>query len=1156
MGVDVPQFVHLHLHSGFSLLDGACSHEALAEKAVKSGMPAIAVTDHGNLFGAMGFYDAATKAGVKPIIGCEMYVAKTSRLDRDPSAGRPNHLILLCENETGYRNLVKLVSKSYLEGFYYKPRIDKDLLAQHSEGLIGLSACLNGEVSANLSAGKLDEAVAAAGRFEDIFGKDRFFLEIHDHGLDKQRKIIPDMLKVSERTGIRTTASNDCHYMERDDCRAHDVLLCIQTGKTINELNRMKFYTDQFYVKTRQEMDEVFGEIPYVLDQTVEIASRCNLKLQKVSNPFPEFVVPPGFTIDSYFGKVVQDGYEDRLQTLKPLSDKGLLKNPLSLYEERMNREVQMIQKMKFSGYFLIVWDLIRYARECGIPVGPGRGSAAGSLASYCMRITDIDPLQYGLLFERMLNPERVSLPDIDIDFCTNRRGEVMDYVTRKYGRDNVAQIITFGTMAARGVLRDAGRGMEMSYAEVDRIAKMVPTELHITLDKAIKDSPELKSLVNADARVRELFDIARRLEGLARHASTHAAGVVISPQPLTDIVPLYKSSKDEITTMYPMTDIEKIGLLKIDFLALTTLTIIDDTLKMLKQQGGIELDMDSLSFDDEKTYELFSAGLTNGVFQFESSGMKDILRRFKPSSLEHITALNALYRPGPIGGGMIDDFISRKHGKKKVEFELPELKGILAETYGVIVYQEQVMQIANLVAGYSLGEADLLRRAMGKKKVEEMAAQRAKFVAGSKVKGFKDEKKVTRLFDLMEQFAGYGFNKSHAAAYAVLAYRTAYLKAHYPNYFLAAILTSERGSQEKIVKYINECREMGIAILPPDVNYSEMFFTPTTAGIRFGLTAIKNVGENAIVSIVAGKPFQSLFDFCERVDLRAVNKRVVESLIKAGAFDSVHPERALLYGNVDRAVEWGQRTQKEKEVGQGGLFGMMMSSEPGGNGTSEHAMDAAEPWVESLKLKHEKETLGFYITGHPLRKYADEVRTYGNATTGTLSEKPSGFDVSIGGIISAIRVTRTKKGDSMAIVQLEDWEGMVEVLVFPDAYSKVHRLLESDAPVIVKGKLDNDESSMKILASDVYPMERAREILSRTVTIQIDASTAPSDLAEQMQPIIDRKRGSAELVFALNFHERFTAFVRPNPYVKVLPDRELVESLERICGANTVTLQ
>ncbi|HLQ77820.1 MAG TPA: DNA polymerase III subunit alpha, partial [Terriglobia bacterium] len=880
-----------------------------------------------------------------------------------------------------------------------------------------------------------------------------------------------------------------------------------------------------------------------MLDQTVDIASRCSLKLEKVGNPFPAFVVPPGFTIDSYFAKVVQDGYEERMQQLKPLSDKGLLKNPISVYEERMVREVQMIQNMKYSGYFLIVWDLIRYARECGIPVGPGRGSAAGSLASYCMRITDIDPLQYGLLFERFLNPERVSLPDIDIDFCTNRRNEVIDYVTRKYGRENVAQIITFGTMAARGVLRDAGRGMDMPYAEVDKIAKLVPKEIDITLDEAMSQTPELKSLVQGDPRVRELMDTAKRLEGLARHTSTHAAGVVISPQPIMDLVPLYKSNKDEITTMYPMTDVEKLGLLKMDFLALTTLTIIDDTLKMLQHLAGVQLDIDNLELDDKKTYELFSAGLTSGVFQFESSGMKDILRRFKPSSLEHLTALNALYRPGPIGGGMIDDFINRKHGKKKVEYELPELKGILEETYGVIVYQEQVMQIANLIAGYSLGEADLLRRAMGKKKAEEMAAHREKFVAGAQQRGIKDAKKVTRLFDLMEQFAGYGFNKSHSAAYAVLAYRTAYLKAHYPNYFMAAILTSERGSQEKIVKYINECREMDIMILPPDVNSSDVFFTPNPTGIRFGLTAIKNVGENAIVSIVAAKPFKSLFDFCERVDLRAVNKRVVESLIKAGAFDSVSIERSLLYNNVDRAVDWGQRKQREEQVGQGGLFGMMTG---GSNGDSngDHPMDPAEPWMEALKLKHEKETLGFYITGHPLRKFADEVRIYGNATTGTLSEKASGFDVSIGGIVSSMRVTRTKKGDSMAIVQLEDWEGIVEVLIFPDTYAKVQKLLETDAPVFVKGKLDNDESNMKILATDVYPMERVKEMLSRTVTIRINSALAPEDVAERLQPIIDEKRGPAEIIFELEFPGRFTALVRPNPYVKISPDREFVESV------------
>ncbi len=1146
----MPSFVHLHLHSGFSLLDGACDHDTLAKTAAKYKMPAVAVTDHGNLFGAIGFYEAANKAGIKPIIGCELYVAKTSRLDRDPAGGRPNHLIVLCENETGYQNLVKLVSKGYLEGFYYKPRIDKELLREHSAGLIGLSACLNGAVASNALAGRVDEAEKAAVELQDIFGRDRFFLEIHDHGLEKQRRIIPDMLRISQRTGIRAVATNDCHYMHKDDCRAHDILLCIQTGKTVNDPNRMKFYTDQFYFKTREEMDRVFGEIPFVLDQSIEISERCSLKLQKVDNPFPEFSVPPGFTIDTYFAKVVRDGFQDRLEYLQPLAGSGALKFPISAYEQRLEEEIRIIQHMKYPGYFLIVWDLIRYARENDIPVGPGRGSAAGSLVSYCMRITDIDPLQYGLLFERFLNPERISLPDIDIDFCMNRRASVLDYVTKKYGRENVSQIITFGTMAARGVIRDTGRGMEMTYAEVDKIAKMVPAELHITLDKAMEQNPDLKNLAQNDARVRELIDVAKRLEGLARHASTHAAGVVISPKPITEFVPLYKSNKDEITTMYPMTDVEKMGLLKMDFLALTTLTIIDDTLKMLKRHESIDLNMDTLPLDDPKTYELFAAGLTDGVFQFESSGMKDILRRFKPSSIEHLTALNALYRPGPIGGGMIDDFIKRKHGSKKIEYELAELTTVLAETYGVIVYQEQVMQIANIVAGYSLGEADLLRRAMGKKKAEEMAAQRETFVTGARAKGFNDAKKITRIFDLMEQFAGYGFNKSHSAAYAVLAYRTAYLKARHPQYFMAALLTSERGNTDKVVKYINECRGMGIAILPPDINSSDVNFTPSEKAIRFGLAAIKNVGETAITSIVANKPFTSIFDFCERADLRTVNKRVIESLIKAGAFDSIDTNRALLYANIDRAMDWGQRKQHEREIGQGGLFGIML-----GAADEKHVLDPADPWPEGLKLKHEKETLGFYITGHPLRKYANEVKTYGNATTGLLAEKPSGFDVSIGGIVSAIRTMRTKKGDLMAVVLLEDWDGIVEVLIFPDTYAKVQRLLETDAPVFVRGKVDNDESNAKILATDVFPMERVKEMLSRTVTIRINTMVAPADIAERLRPIIDEKKGAAEVVFELEFPGRFTVLVRPNPYVKISPDREFVESVERICGRDTVRL-
>ena len=1142
-------FVHLHLHSGFSLLDGACDHARLADMAADYQMPAVAVTDHGNLFGAVGFYEAARKRGVKPIIGCEMYVAKTSRHDRDPRTARPHHLIVLCENQTGYQNLIKLVSAGYLEGFYYKPRIDKELLAAHSEGLIGLSGCLNGEVSANLLADHYDVAEEAAGELRDIFGKDRFFLEVQDQGLAKQRQIIPDMLRMADRTGIPPVATNDCHYMCQDDSRAHDVLLCVQTGKTVHDQNRMKFYTDQFYFKSHQEMSQVFGDYPELLTRTVDIADRCNLELKPIDNPFPEFEVPAGFDINSYFAKVVEDGFGQRLEQLRVASDAGTLGHPISEYEQRLSDEIAIIQRMKYSGYFLIVWDLISYARENDIPVGPGRGSAAGSLVSYSMRITDIDPLQYGLLFERFLNPERVTLPDIDIDFCMNRRAEVINYVTRKYGREQVSQIITFGTMAARGVIRDAGRGLQMPYSEVDRLAKMIPAELHITLDKAIRQNKDLRTLVEKDERVGEIMDIARKLEGLARHASMHAAGVVIAPRPLTDLVPLYKSSKDEIMTMYPMTDVEKMGLLKMDFLALTTLTVIDDTLKMLASREGIALDIDNLALDDDKTFELFSNGLTSGVFQFESSGMKDILRRFKPSSIEHLTALNALYRPGPIGGGMIDDFIKRKHGQKKVTYELPELKNLLEETYGVIVYQEQVMQIANLLAGYSMGEADLLRRAMGKKKAEEMAAHRQQFLSGAKEKGFTDSKKITKIFDLMEQFAGYGFNKSHSAAYAVLAYRTGYLKTHYPNTFMAAVLTSERGNTDKIVKYINECRNMNIPILPPDINSSDVNFTPSRDGIRFGLAAIKNVGETAIRSIVDGKPFRSMFDVCERVDLRTVNKRVMESLIKAGAFDSLGQDRGLLYNNVDRAIEWGQRKQHEAEVGQGGLFAMM-----GDNADDDNDMMAAtDPWPESVHLAHEKETLGFYITGHPLRRYLAQIQAIANANTANLSDKASGSEVVIGGIVAHTRTMRTKKGDQMGVMQLEDLEGIAEILIFPDTYSKTKDLIVPDRPVIVKGKLDNDESSIKILASDILPIDEAQAQLSTTVTVAIDAASAPADLAKRLRPIIEEKTGQTELVFELRYPNRYTVFIRPNPYLRVLPDKEFVHFVEEICGPDTV---
>src|SRR3954452_16976112 len=785
------QFVHLHLHTDYSLLDGACDVEKLCEHVQELGMPAVAMTDHGNIFGAVHFVNAAHKHGVKPIVGCELYVCKKDDHRAAPESDTYNHLLVLAENEEGYRNLVKITSEASLHGFYYKPRISKKFLAEHSRGLIGLSGCLKGEVAERLMENNYEAARTAAGTFTDIFGKNNFFLEIQDQGLEMEHRIHPGLFKLEKDLGLPLVATNDSHYLCEDDAHAQDVMVCIQTAKSIRDTARMKFEGTQFFVKSYDEMYRVFKDSPDVLTRTLAIAERCHLKIEKIPNPFPEFEVPPGYTIDSYFVHVTREGFARRLETLRPLHEQGKLKHSISDYEQRLERELGIIQQMKFPGYFLIVWDFIRYAKEHGIPVGPGRGSAAGSLVSYALGITDIDPLQHELLFERFLNPERVSMPDIDIDFCMNRRSEVIDYVTQKYGRDNVAQIITFGTMAAKAAIKDVGRAMDIPYADVDRIAKMVPTQLNITLEQAIEDSPQLREAIEKDGQIRELFETARKLEGLVRNSGVHAAGVVISPLPLTDLVPLHRTKNDEIVTAYDMVAIEKMGLLKMDFLGLTTLTIVDDALKLIAQRGTA-IDLDKIPLDDPKTYEsVFHTGLTSGIFQFESGGMTDVLRRYKPSSIDDLTALNALYRPGPIQGGMIDDFIDRKWGRKKVEYELPQLEQLLKETLGVIVYQEQVMQIANVLAGYSLGEADLLRRAMGKKNAEEMAKQRVRFATGAAERKHPKDK-ATHIFDLMEQFAGYGFNKSHSAAYALLAYHTAYLKTHYPVEFMAALLTSQ----------------------------------------------------------------------------------------------------------------------------------------------------------------------------------------------------------------------------------------------------------------------------------------------------------------------------------------------------------------------------
>src|SRR6266478_4639095 len=867
------EFVYLHLHTDYSLLDGACDVEKLVARAKALNMPAVAVTDHGNIFGAFHFTEAAKKAGIKPIIGCELYVCKKDDHRGPPEGDTYNHLCVLAETDEGYRNLAKITSEASMHGFYYKPRISKKFLAEHSKGLVGLSGCLKGEVAEELMEGRYESARKAAGSYREIFGKENFFLEIQDQGLEMEHRIRADLFRLEKETGIPMLATNDSHYLCEDDAHSHDVLVCVQTGKSVNDANRLKFHGNQFFVKSADEMGRLFSGREDVLKRTLAIAERCNFKLNKVKNPFPDFTVPDGYTLDSYFEHVAREGFARRWQLLGSLEAAGRLKKSRADYEQRLSHEIAIIRQMKFSGYFLIVWDFIRYAREKSIPVGPGRGSAAGALVAYSMGITNIDPLQNELLFERFLNPERVDLPDIDTDFCMNRRGEVIDYVTRKYGRENVAQIITFGTMAAKAAIKDVGRALEMPYSEVDRIGKMIPTTLNITLEEALKDSPALQTAYDNEPQVRQVIDTAMRLEGLVRIAGVHAAGVVISPQPLLNLVPLHKTKNDEIVTAFDMKAIEKMGLLKMDFLGLTTLTVIDDALKLIRQTTGKQLNLDTIPLDDTATYEkVFHQALTSGIFQFESHGMRDVLRRYKPSTVEDLTALNALYRPGPIQGGMIDDFIARKHGHKKVEYELPELEEILRETLGVIVYQEQVMQVAQRLAGYSLGEADLLRRAMGKKIVEEMAKQRERFVKGATERGF-NNRKIEKIFDLMAQFAEYGFNKSHSAAYALLAYHTAYLKTHYAVEFMAALLTSETGNTEKVVKYIHEARGMGITVLPPDVNTSELNFTPLGEAIRFGLQAIKNVGENTVLGILESRArlnaFQSIFQFCESDDFK-----------------------------------------------------------------------------------------------------------------------------------------------------------------------------------------------------------------------------------------------------------------------------------------------
>jgi len=1148
---DVP-FVHLHCHTDYSLLDGACEIKQLMKLTAELEQPAVAMTDHGNMFGAVEFHNAAKDKGIHPVFGCEVYVNQNGHKSRTEN-DRYNHLVLLCENQEGYRNLIKLVSTGYLEGFYYKPRVDKDLLAQHSKGIICLSACLRGDLNEALLGDNYAKARDLAGTYTEIFGQNNFFLELQDHGLEQDKRLIPEVARLSAEMGIPLVATNDSHYLRKDDARAHELFMCISTGKTVSDPNRMHWDQPEFYMKSKAEMEKIFGDYPSALRSPYEIAMRCKVALEKVKEPFPKFDVPPTHSIDTYFEYVCREGFEKRRPRLEHMRQKGTLREPLEAYAERLSREIKMIQQMKFSGYFLIVWDFIRYARQSSIPVGPGRGSAAGSLVSYAMEITDIDPLQYGLLFERFLNPERISMPDIDTDFEPKGRGKVIQYVTEKYGREQVAQIITFGTLGSKAAIKDVGRVLDMTFAEVDKLTKLVPPTLNIKLKDAFAQEPGFDLAAKADPRVKEVMEISLRLEGMARNASVHAAGVVISPQPLRDLVPLYKTNKDEIVTQYDMSGLEKLGLLKMDFLGLTTLSIVDDALKLIEAIHGVKLVMEDIPLDDQKTYEeIFWKGRTSGVFQFESSGMQDILRRSKPERIEDLCALNALYRPGPIQGGMIDDFIARKHGKKEVVFDFKELEPLLGETYGVIVYQEQVMQISNVIAGYSLGEADILRRAMGKKEASAMAEQKERFLSGSSKLGH-NAKKADKLFDLMAQFAGYGFNKSHSAAYAYMAWVTAYLKTHYTIEFMSALLTSETGNTDKVVKYINECKDMGIKVLPPDVAASLLSFAPDGQAVRFGLGAIKNLGQGAVESILAARAqvgkFKSFFNFCESVDVGAVNKRALESLIKAGAMDSLDGTRSQLTAMIDRAMDHAQRTKKDKDSGQGGLFGDLFGGPA--EDTAAEPLPNVKDWSQTEKLNGEKEMIGFYVTGHPLDAFADKISELQTHDSDGLDNCQKHEEVRLCGILTGIQKRRNKKGELWAAMRLEDQKGSLEAMCFASKMEELNQYLTDDIPVMAICKVMPEEGSApKVSLQEIVPLANALVKLPSIVAIRVRIREANGlDPAAELRSLFERKPGNAQVRLKLEKPQDFIAMM--DVPLRVRPDKEFKQEIERICGGD-----
>jgi len=1141
-------FVHLHLHTEYSLLDGACrildnrgGPGNLIQRAYQYRMPALGITDHGNMFGAIDFYQVCVKSGIKPIIGCEVYVAPGSRYVKEGSgiSEAANHLILLAKDRTGYENLIKLVSIGYLEGFYYRPRVDKEVLKDYSKGLVCLTGCLKSEVSYAILNDDQDKAKKTVSFYGEIFGKENLYLELIDNGISEQRKVCQELIKLGKEMEIPLVATNDCHYVDKADAYAQEILLCIGTGKTLDDPSHLKFSTEEFYFKSPQEMKQIFAEIPQAISNTIEITEKCSLQLDFETIHLPDYKIPEKYNLDEYLRNLCEQGLNKRYTEVTPD------------IRRRLDYELSVISEMGFASYFVIVWDFIEYAKRQKIMVGPGRGSGAGSLVAYVLGITELDPLKYGLLFERFLNPGRKSMPDLDIDFADNGRDRVIDYVKEKYGQKNVAQIITFGTMLARAVVRDTGRVLNIPLLEVDGIAKLIP--FGETIQGALQLVPELKSRYETDGVVRNLLDMAQRIEGIKRHTGVHAAGIVIAPGEMVNYVPLAKSGKNVVTTQYEDAALVSLGLLKIDFLGLRTLTVIDEALKLIsKRAKEVPKEPSDIPLDDRETYKLLGEAKSAGVFQLESPGMRDLLRKLEPTEFSDLIALVALYRPGPIGSGMVDEFVARKHKRAKISYEHLLLEPILKDTYGVILYQEDVMRIATELAGFTPEQADVLRQAMGKKIAIEIERQRENFVKGAGNKGISTGK-ANRIFDAMVKFGGYGFNKSHASAYALLAYQTAWLKANYPLEYMTVLLSSEMENTDKIVEYITECHQMGIIVLPPSVEKSFSEFRIENGNIRFGLLAIKNVGQGAIHSIVGarelGGAFKSLYDFCIRVDLRLVNRRTIESLIKAGCFDFLGQPRARSFKGLDLLLEKASRAQKERLSGQTSFLSLVDSTVRG-----LEELPPSKEWEENKLLAYEKEVLGFYITGHPLARFAEEMKNYVSHSIDKLYESGAESQVSIGGIIGSLNKKKTKRGQLMAIFKLEDLTGMVEVIVFPEAYENgIGKYLLRDEMVIVKGRLNWREEKPRIVASEVIPFSRAREHFIHQMTLKLSTAGLEEDTLKKLKELFEKNRGNCQVNFSLSAPRN--RLMKISSKIQVKLSDELLEEVKRLLGGDSIQL-